>query len=159
MVFKLMKLNYEVVWYSVQAEITRAQRNFVGGLGIFIILLSGQQVLMAQGIGSGSSTSPLEILESAPKVRFDEPTPKPRPVEPVPYTAPRQAPPVQPIAPAFTPYAGTRTNSQPQYGQYAPGYVPARATPTLTPRPVLGPEDVKKKEKKGFMGSLFRAFR
>ncbi len=108
------------------------------------------------------TTSPLEILSGAPKVRLDDPEPTPRPVDPVPYVPPRgPAPVIRPVQPALTPYAGTRVGGAPA-SQPDPYYPPATqaprfVTPTPTPRPILGPEDVNPKPKKGFVRGLINA--
>lgn len=113
------------------------------------------------------STSPLEILQQAPKVRIEDPDPTPPPAMTPSFVPPRSAaPPVEPAPPAFTPYAGSSSSGrQPApassyYGQPAPPPAP-RYIPTPTPRPILGPEDVEKnrgKEKKGgIVRGLFRA--
>lgn len=122
----------------------------------------GIVVIAGAGTIHGQTTSPLEILSNAPKVRFDDPTPTPQPTPQPAYIPSGGGPPVQPVAPYFTPYGGQSVAppQQPAYGspQYGsnPNYVPVNPGPT--PRPVLGPEDVDRREKKGgFVRGLIRA--
>lgn len=133
-------------------------------------------VCLTAPVWAQSSTSPLEILKSAPTVRLqDEPaptpvtTPPPQPAvnygytppvqqQPPPYVPPHgPAPPIETVYPAITPYAGASTIG-PQRG---PAYTPAQPSgmlPGPTPRPILGPEDVDRDERKrgGIVRGLMR---
>lgn len=87
------------------------------------------------GAAGAQTTSPLDILNQAPKVKFDDQTPTPTPVSPgpVPYVPPRgPAPYVAPAYPALTPYSGQSV---------APGYQGAPRPGTPPPaREELEPE-------------------
>lgn len=115
-------------------------------------------IATAGTVQSQNTTSALDILNEAPKVRIPDPTPAlvaPPPSYPqaVPYTpAPyNAAPPITPHYPAFTPYGG----------QSAQPSVPNYARPTPTPRPVLSPEDVGRSgpepQRRGFFRSMINA--
>lgn len=145
-----------------QAENRAEQRLSCAGNGwtLAVILF----LLTAGSAPAQSTSSPLEILKQAPKVRIeDDPpvTPVPQREAPMPRSAPpyapsqSEAPYIEPVYPALTPYAGNSTRPAPGYG--APNaYRPA---PTPTPRPVLGPEDVDrdKPKKKGLVRGLINS--
>lgn len=119
----------------------------------------------------GQTSSPLEILSHAPKVKIEDPTPTPRPTvrapeyqqtPATPYVPPPGgAPYIQPVPPHFTPYSGSSASGtspaqQPYYNdrQGAPAQPMAARTPT--PRPVLGPEDVERERSSERKGGIVR---
>lgn len=144
-----------------QAE-KQAEKRVPGAVGVWAWVVTF--TLLAGASQAQSTSSPLEILKQAPKVRIeDDPpaTPQPQretpvPRQPTPYAPPaNDAPYIEPVYPALTPYAGNSTRSVPGYGPTAT----YGAAPTPTPRPVLGPEDVDrdKPKKKGLVRGLINS--
>ncbi len=75
-----------------------------------------------------------------------------------PYVPPRgAAPPIETVYPAITPYAGSSAVGPQRGPAYTPGQ-PSGVLPGPTPRPVLGPEDVNRDERKrgGIVRGLMR---
>jgi len=162
-----MKLKNDRVKYGT------TDRNLQGQLYSFQVYVTCAVMAVVLALASraeAQTTSPLEILNQAPKVRIEE-TPAYAPPPNVPYVPPRgPAPPIETVAPAITPYNGNSVSGRtPDYLQYGGPVAPPpgmaepgsmRPPPTgPTPRPVLGPEDVErqKPKKRGFVRGLINA--
>jgi len=162
-----MKLKNERVKYGT------TERNFQGlmySFQVYVIFVVTAVAVALASTARAQTTSPLEILNQAPKVRIEE-TPAYAPPPNVPYVPPRgPAPPIATVAPAITPYNGNLVSGHtPDYLQYGGPVAPPpgmaepgsmRQTPAgPTPRPILGPEDVErqKPKKRGFVRGLINA--